>query len=91
MQERQSTHLVDPQVRIWRDDRSSRKVDSLSTEVSSEPTLLSLESLAEPSDRLVVGHWRDAGHLGIDVHGDRELEKVPVFLRESKTGIADQL
>ena len=48
------TNLVDPKVGIWGDDGSPREVDSLSRQVSSEPTLLSLETLTEPSDRFVV-------------------------------------
>lgn len=55
---RRGTHLVDLEVGVGGDDGASTEVDSLAAEVSSETTLLSLEALAESSDRLLA-LWMD--------------------------------
>lgn len=47
-------HLVNPEVGVGRDDGSSREIDSLAREVSTEPTLLALEALAETSYGFVI-------------------------------------
>lgn len=42
--------FVDPKIRVGRDDRAPRKVDTFPGEVTTEPTLFSLETLTEPAD-----------------------------------------
>ena len=49
-----STYLIDTKVGIGRNDGSAGEVDTLSTEITSETTLLSLEPLAESSHRLLT-------------------------------------
>ena len=76
------TNLFNAKIRIWRDDSSARKIDSFAGQVSSEPTLLALQTLDEPAGELLrrfVG--RNAGQLTVEVKGALQLQKVPVILR----------
>ena len=72
--------LVDAQVRVGRDDGAPGEVDALSGEVPAEAALLALQPLAEAADRLLAHLRRDTRQLGVDVHRDRELQEVPLFL-----------
>jgi hypothetical protein len=56
---KRKTRLVDLKVGIGRDDGSSTKVDTFSAQVSSESTLLALETLTESSNRLLTLGARD--------------------------------
>lgn len=49
-----ATNLIDVQIRIGTDDGTTREVHSLSRQVSTETTLLSLQTLTESSDRFRI-------------------------------------
>lgn len=65
------SYLVNPQVRIRRNDGAAREVDTLPGKVTTEATLFSLQSLAETTYWLLAHLRRDSRELGVDVHGDR--------------------
>ena len=74
--------LIDPQVRIRRDDSTAGEVDTLSGEITTETTLLSLQSLAKTSYWLLAHLRRHSWKFGVDVHGNRQLEELPLFLQD---------
>ena len=56
-------HLVDTQVWVRRDDRTSREIHTFPRQIASETTLLPLKSLAEATNRLLTHLRGDAWQL----------------------------
>jgi hypothetical protein len=75
------TNLFNAKIGIRRDDGTTRKIDSLAGKVSSEPTLLALQTLDEPAGELLRGFvGRNPGQLTVEVKSTLQLQEVPVIL-----------
>ena len=74
--------LVDGEERIGRDDGTCAEVDTLSGQVGSETSLLSLEPLGQCLQRASgpVPRGRDSGYLVVEVRGDVILQELPQIL-----------
>ncbi len=72
-------HLLNAQVRVWRDDGPPGKVDTLSRKVATEAALLALEALAKSADRLAKARLVETWHIAIDVHAYLELQEFPLL------------
>ena len=72
-------HLLDRQIRVGRNDRSTAELHALAAQVASEAALLALQSLHERA--LGRGGLHQRGHAGqvaVDQLGTEDLEVVPV-------------
>jgi hypothetical protein len=75
-------YLFNSEIRVRRDDRSTRKINSFSRKISSESALFSLQSLNETTRKLF---WRlvcgNARQLTVEVKSALKLQKIPVILK----------
>src|ERR1700712_3433409 len=71
--------LIDSQIRIRRNDSSTREVNTLSRKISSESTLFSFQSLAEAPNRFAICSLLEARNIAVDVHCNLHLEIFPLF------------
>ena len=82
------TDLVDGEQRIGRDDRTRGEVHTLSGQVGSETSLLTLEPLGQGLQGTAgpVPRRRDTGRLVVEVGGDVVLEQLPQVLDDQLGG-----
>lgn len=71
--------FIDTEIRIRRYNSTPGEIDSLSRKISTEPALLAFQALDEAPHRLLARLRRHTRQLGVDVHGNGELEELPVF------------
>ncbi len=83
-------HLVDAQVGVRRDDGAAGEVDSFPRKVASEAALLSLQALAEAPRGLTIAGLGQAGNVAVDVHGDLQLQELPLLHYVSNGGALGQ-
>ncbi len=74
-------YLVDPEVRIWRDDRPGGEVDSLPHEVAPDPSLLPIEPGLDGLERppALLHGLGQTRHVVVDERGHVELEHLDVL------------
>jgi len=65
--------FINTQVWVWRDDSTTREVDTLSGEISTKAALLSFETLTEPTNGLLPHLRGYAWELRVDVHRNGQL------------------
>jgi len=71
--------FIDTEIWIRGNDSTPGEIDSLSRKISTEPALFSFQALDEAPHWLLTRLRRHTRQLGVDVHGNGELEELPVF------------
>ena len=72
-------NLIDPQVGVRRNDRSTGEIHTLSRQITTESSLLSLESLHETPNGFSQVRFVQARDITVDVNCDLELHVVPAL------------
>ena len=81
-----SFYLFNSEIRVGRDDGTTRKVDSFSRKISTKTTLFSLQTLNKTARELFRGLvCRNARQLTVKVKRTLKLQKVPVILKKCKS------